>query len=64
MFGVGPDEADGVQESRDPLLQLQVITLLHLLNLTAKRLQVHAVWAEQREVVLICTGAIANAQNN
>ena len=38
---VGPDEADGVEESRDPLLQLKEITLLHLFKLTSDRLQMH-----------------------
>ncbi len=42
VLGVGPDEADDVEQCRDPLLQLHVVTLLHLLQVGAQRLQMHA----------------------
>ena len=40
--GVGPHQADDVEQGRELVRQLQVVTLLHLLKHPPQRLQVHA----------------------
>ena len=39
--GVGPDQTNNVENSREPQRELKVVTLFHILKLDPQRLQVH-----------------------